>query len=183
MTLAPSKEAALVAAMARGDSSAVAALFDSYGDLLLSVAQRVLGDPRDAEDVVHDAMIEAWAQAATFEPERGSVRSWLVVRVRSRALDRQRALRRRREDAADGGVDESIADVRGEDPTLSADRRRVVLALEGLRPEWRDVLLLAHWEGLSASQIAVHLGLPVGTVKSRTAAALRALRAAVGVAP
>lgn len=183
MTQVLSMEAALVAAMARGDPSAFATLFDLHADLLLSVAQRVLGDPRDAEDVVHDAMIEAWAQAATFEPARGSVRAWLVVRVRSRALDRQRSLRRRREAAAVGGLEESVADLRGEDPTLVLDRRRVALALDGLRPEWRDVLLLAHWEGLSASQIAAHLGLPVGTVKSRTAAALRALRAAVGVAP
>src|SRR5262245_53600870 len=89
---APDSDAARVAEMATGSTEALAALYDSHAAPMFALAQRVLGDRRDAEDLVHDVFLEAWRRASAYDPARGSVRSWLLVRVRSRALDRRRAL-------------------------------------------------------------------------------------------
>src|SRR5215510_10120109 len=87
-------DAALVAAAARGDKPALGVLYDRHARLLLAVGLRILGDRGAAEDVLHDVFLEAWHQAAAFDPARGSVRAWLVTRMRSRALDRRATVSR-----------------------------------------------------------------------------------------
>ncbi|MEZ4468804.1 MAG: sigma-70 family RNA polymerase sigma factor [bacterium] len=83
----------LVLGMAQGDKSALGQLYDRHAPLLLGVALRLLGDRPEAEDLVHDVLIEAWQRADTYDPARASVRSWLLLRLRSRALDRLRSAR------------------------------------------------------------------------------------------
>ena len=89
----------LAAALAAGDQSALAELYDRYGGLAYSVALRVLGDPGRAEDVVQDAFLKVWRGASGFDATRGTLRSWLVAAVRNRAVDllRGRSLHERRE--------------------------------------------------------------------------------------
>lgn len=136
----------------------------------------MLGGRREAEDLVHDVFLEAWRRADGYDPVRGTVRAWLLVRLRSRALDRHRA--ERREPASLDGVgrlDEQVAD--GEDPALAPDRAAVRRALQTLSREQRAILELSYFQGLSSSEIALHTGTPLGTVKSRMANALARLRA------
>ena len=173
------RDVELVVAAAGGDRGALAQLYDRYAALLLGVAQRILGSPREAEDLVHDVFLEAWKQAGHYDASRGSVRTWLLMRLRSRALDRKKsAANRAISMEAPGELAER--EVSPEDPALAPDRTRVRRVLLALPLEQRAVLELAYFAGLSSSEIATRLGTPIGTVKSRVAAALSKLRAELG---
>jgi RNA polymerase sigma-70 factor (ECF subfamily) len=163
-----------VASMARGDNHGLAALYGRYAAVMLATARRILGDPRGAEDVVHDVFLEAWRQAHTYDRGRGTVRTWLLVRLRSRALDRCRAAMIRR----------TVPDVpettpEPGDPSELPDHRTLRAVLQALPAEQRAVLEHAYFAGLSASEIAAELQIPVGTVKSRLGAGLKKLRSAM----
>ena len=165
----------LMERLARGDRAALALLYERHAPLLLALGLRMLGDNREAEDVVHDAFLEAWRAAGDYDRTRGSVRAWLMLRMRSRTLDRIRSAGRRRVVSIDNvSLPESG---NGDSTTSGAERLGVRMSLETLPAEQRRVLALGFYEGLSASEIAERLQVPVGTVKSRTAAALSKLRA------
>ncbi len=166
---------ALVAAVTAGDRQALARLYDRYAPVLMAVGLRVLGVRGEAEDLVHDVFLEAWQRARSYDPARGSVRTWLLVRLRSRALDRFRA--RNRSKLSPPAPPEDERPVRGEDPELAPDRAAVRRALQTLSTEQRVVLELGYFQGLSSSEIALHIGVPIGTVKSRAAHGLARLRA------
>ena len=167
-------DALLVAAVAGGDKAALGALYDRHCRILLALGCRILGDRAVAEDVMHDVFLEAWHQAAGFDPARGSVRAWLVTRMRSRALDRRAASRRQARLAADVGRAEEAA--RGRDGALHGDGERVRSRVADLPAELGAVVELAYFEGLSSTEIAARLSIPTGTVKSRMARALAALK-------
>jgi RNA polymerase sigma-70 factor, ECF subfamily len=164
-----------------GDRAALGQLYDRYGGLMLALARRIMGDARESEDLVHDVFLEAWRQAADFDPERGSVRAWLVLRLRSRALDRRKSAGFARVDSLDADVGLQMRADESEDPALSPDRQAIRKAMAELPSEQRQVLLLGYFEGLSSSEIAERLGTPIGTVKSRVAAAMGRLRSALRV--
>src|SRR5215207_4970336 len=97
-------DAALVAAMARGDRDALSQLYERHSGLLLGLAMRIVRDRREAEDLLHDVFLEAWRSAKDFDPKRGRARTWLAIRMRSRALDLQKSARVSR-NAGDAGLD------------------------------------------------------------------------------
>jgi len=168
-------DAVLVAAMAAGDRAALAELYRRYGGLMLSLALRIVRERNQAEDLLHDVFLEAWRNASAFDPQRGSVRTWLAIRVRSRALDVKKSARVSR-NAGDVGLDS----MSGNAPLPSPDHDRVRAALGLLNNDQRRVLELAYFEGLSCSEMATRLSIPIGTVKSRLAAGLHRLREALG---
>lgn len=165
--------------MARGDRSALALLYDRHARAMLALAQRIVGPGAEAEDVIHDVFLEAWRHSADFDPERGTVKSWLMLRTRSRSLDVQKSARvaRQARSLDDGWLDD-LADQSAQG-AAEPDRMRVRKVLVALPAEQREVLLLGYFEGLSSSEIAARLEVPIGTVKSRVAAALTALRRAL----
>jgi RNA polymerase sigma-70 factor (ECF subfamily) len=169
------EDAALVAAMAAGDKSALAALYERHASLLLGLALKIVRERREAEDLLHDVFLEAWRSAKDFDPKRGRVRTWLAIRMRSRALDLQKSARVSR-NAGDAGL-EVVPDER---EATSPDHGRVRAALKDLGDEQRRVIELAYFEGLSCSEISERIKIPIGTVKSRLAAALGRLRDCVG---
>jgi RNA polymerase sigma-70 factor (ECF subfamily) len=166
----------LIRQVANGDRQALARLYDRYSALLLAVGRRIMGDGREAEDLVHDVFIEVWRAAGDYDGARGTVRAWILMRMRSRALDRRKAPRLARAVAL---VDEGQLEAHtpSEDPHFAPDRVRVRRALADLPPEQRAVLELGYFEGLSSTEIAARIATPVGTVKSRVAAGLAKLRA------
>jgi RNA polymerase sigma-70 factor (ECF subfamily) len=164
-------DAELVASIARGDRGALASLYDRHSGLLLGLAMRIVRDRREAEDLLHDVFLEAWRSAKDFDPKRGRVRTWLAIRMRSRALDLQKSARVSR-NAGDAGLDLLVAD----NQHASPDHARVRAALADLGADQRRVLELAYFEGLSCTEIAERISIPVGTVKSRIAAGLDRLR-------
>ncbi len=163
-------EAALVAAVARGDRAAFAALYRRHSSVLLGVAIKIVGDRREAEDLLHDVFLEAWRAAGEYDPKRANVRTWLALRMRSRAIDVVRSARVAR-NAGDVGIDE-VLDERMHSP----DHLRARRALQTLSSNERQVLELAYFGGQSCSEIAKKLAMPLGTVKSRLADGMKRLR-------
>jgi RNA polymerase sigma-70 factor (ECF subfamily) len=165
----------LVAAAARGDREALAELYDRHAGPMLALGVRILGDRGEAEEMLHDVFLEAWKRAGDYDPSRGSVRAWLMLRMRSRTLDRVRSAARSRTVATDVERTEpaKVGDL--------ADAQRVHGALAELPEEQRRVVELGYFGGLSCSEMAESLGIPIGTVKSRLHAALKKLRAAFRV--
>lgn len=170
------EDATLMTAVAGGDKGCLARLYDRYASVLMAVGVRMLGQRREAEDLLHDVFLEVWRQAGDYDPARGSVRTWILMRMRSRALDRLKSAAHSRSTSLDEAPVHE-APQGGDDPTLAADRSRVRRALTSLPDEQRSVLELAYFEGLSSQEIATRVGVPVGTVKSRVAAGMTKLRA------
>ena len=169
----------LLAAMARGDTGALRSLNARYGGRLAALANRFLGDQADAEEVAADVLWQAWRQAASFDPARGSVASWLVTIARSRSLDRLRARQARRAPAIADADSEPVAD-----PAAALDEahrgRMVRRAIDGLEANQRVVLEMAYFSDLSHAEIAEKLSMPLGTVKTRVRSAMLSLRQALG---
>lgn len=164
----------LVEAVAAGDRAALATLYDRHSGVLFAVARQLLNERAEIEDLVHDVFLEVWKRAHTYDPARASVRRWLLVRLRSRALDRLRSHAFSRRRSLDR--DDRVAP---DDPSQDLDAQRVVGLLAELGDDQRAVVTLAYFDGLSSSEIATELGIPIGTVKSRMAAAMQRLRARV----
>ena len=174
------KDAEVGRRLALGDRSAFEELYDRYATAAFGLALRVTGHNLLAQEVVHDAFMALWQAPEAFNPARGPFRSFFLSLVHHRAVDtvrREERLRRRGERVNPEAVeDEDVAEVVVRDAWLADRRRRVVDALGKLPPEQREVLELAYFRGLTQARIAERTGLPLGTVKTRTLAAMRKLR-------
>ena len=170
---APASDSALIARMVRGDRGAVAELYARHVRALHALAQAMLKSPQEAEDLIQDVFLEAWHRSADYSEARGSVRAWLLMRARSRALDRLKSSGSQRVMT----VETNPLDQTSSAPGDQARLRQIVSQMPDVQ---REVLLLGYFEGLSSAEIAQRLGIPTGTVKSRTRAALGALRASLG---
>jgi RNA polymerase sigma-70 factor, ECF subfamily len=168
-------DASLVRAMAGGDRDALARLYARHAGVLLGLAIRIVRERKEAEDLLHDVFLEAWRCAKDFDPKRGRARTWLAIRMRSRCLDHQKSARVSR-NAGDAGL-EVVPD---ESEKTTPDHGRVRAALAELGADQRRVVELAYFDGLSCTEIAAKLAIPVGTVKSRVAAGLTRLRERIG---
>ena len=165
----------LLRRLARGEEARLGLLYARHADRLLGLALTLLRDRSEAEDAVHDLFVEVWQKAGEYDPRRGTVRTWIVMRLRSRCLDRLRRAKMRRDKTP-----EPVATAaRPEVIEHAADEPRVRAALAGLAEPQREVVLLAYFGGLTSAEIAERLAIPIGTVKSRLRAALIALRSAL----
>ncbi len=168
----------LVEGMAAGNTEALRELSRRYGRALLLVAERILRNEADAEEIATDVLWQAWRQASSFDSARGSVSGWLMVLARSRAIDRLRTSNARRIALADSFVGEPEPD-----PMFgiySGERRKIVkAAVAALRENERKLLELAYFSDLPQSEIATQLGIPLGTIKTRMRGAMIKLRAAL----
>jgi RNA polymerase sigma-70 factor (ECF subfamily) len=176
------EDAALLERVARQDRAAFAALYDRLSPPLYATALRILRDPAEAQDVVHDVFISVWDKAGTFEARRGSAFAWVVTLVRNRAIDRVRARRRRSELLAESvpddlGYTETAPVAAGhESAVANEDAQAVRAAIGTLPPEQRRALELAFFGGLTQEQISQSLREPLGTVKARIRRGLIKLR-------
>ncbi|MBI2516423.1 MAG: sigma-70 family RNA polymerase sigma factor [Opitutae bacterium] len=175
-------QAELLAAMARGDKSALARLYDLLSRPLYSLALRVTNDSAEAQDIVQDVFLQLWHKAADYSPARGSVFAWAATLTRNRAIDRVRMRKRRTEivhaSAADipggeaGAGESDSADILWIKEKAAAVRT----ALASLDTPQRSAIELAFFGGLTQQQIAERLGEPLGTVKARIRRGLLKLR-------
>ncbi len=150
------------------------ALYRSYSGELLGFALNALGERGAAEEVVQEVFTRAWRSADRYDPARGSVRTWLYQIARHAIIDmRRRASARPALAPGEGAADVGASGDSIEQAMLGW---QVAAALERLTPEHRQMIRLAHFQGLSVREIAQRCELPVGTVKSRTWYALRSLR-------
>jgi RNA polymerase sigma factor (sigma-70 family) len=175
---ARSDDDTLLAQIVRGEEAALAELYDRYGRAAYGLALRILRDPALAEDAVQDAFLAVWRTATAFDRRRGSASTWLLTLVHRRSVDVVRREQRRRTEPIDDAPVAS-GDETDEAALLLDERRRVQAALEVLTPNEREAVELAYYGGLTQSEIAERLGVPLGTVKSRMFAGLARLRDAL----
>ena len=168
----------LLARIASGDEAALAALYDRYGRPSYALAVRILRDSQLAQDAVQEAFLGVWRTAAAFDPRRGKASTWLLTLVHRRAVDIVRREDRRRAAPIDDAPVAS-GDATDEAAELLEQRREVQAALAVLTPAEREAIELAYYGGLSQSEIAERLGVPLGTIKSRMFAGLAKLRDAL----
>jgi RNA polymerase sigma factor (sigma-70 family) len=169
---------AILASVARGDDTALAELYDRFGTPAYRLAVRILRDPALAQDAVQDAFLTVWRTAASFDARRGSVSTWVLTLVHRRAVDIVRREDRRRARPLDDAPVAS-GDATDESAELRDERRRVQAALSVLTDAEREAIELAYYGGLTQTEIAERLGVPLGTVKSRMFAGLAKLRDAL----
>jgi len=164
-----------------GERTAFEELYRRYGPAAHGLALRVTGQEALAQEVVHDAFLALWRAPEAYDPARGAFRTFFLSLVHHRAVDtvrREERLHRRSERASnlDPAPGEDVAEDVVEGAYLVQRRREVREALRALPPDQRRVLEMAYFSGRTQVQIAEELGIPVGTVKTRTLAAMRKLR-------
>lgn len=168
-------DVAAVARLAAGDPDGLRELYDRYGKLVYSFAYRLTGDATLSEECVQDVFVALWRRSADFDPTRAKLTTWLFVVARNRAIDLGRQKARRpelRDDLEPAGAAPDPSDL-----AASADEaQRVAEAMAELPEEQFAVLRLAYFDGLSHTEIAERIGIPLGTVKGRLGLALKRLR-------
>jgi RNA polymerase sigma-70 factor (ECF subfamily) len=153
------------------------ALYRTYGSELYGFAVSALGDRGQAEELVQEVFTRVWRHSDSFDPQKASFRTWLYGIARNAIIDLKRrqsvrpALAAHPESEEKGAVDDSFE--------RALLRWQVGAALERLTPEHRQVIRLAHFQGLTLREISERTGIPLGTIKSRTSYALRGLRLAL----
>lgn len=171
----------LVDDIAAGDEQALRALYRLLAPVAYAVALRVTRDAHLAQDAMQEAFTDVWSRADDFDPARSSVRAWVLMLVHRRAVDR---VRREQSDHDRGrawvaGRHERDHDQVADVVELRAEHRRVRAALDDLTPLQREALALAYHGGLTHSEVAARLDIPLGTAKTRIRDALRSLRTAL----
>jgi RNA polymerase sigma-70 factor, ECF subfamily len=180
---AGSEERELIARLQRRDPQALAELYDLYGKLAYSLVLRVVRDQAIAEDLVQETFLRVWNRVHSVDSDKGSIGPWLLAIARNRAIDylRSSAGRERRAVELDE-IDHAPLYREMEAGILISDQaRRVKLAMDKLAPNYRTVMELAYFEGLSQSEMAAKMGQPLGTIKTWVRTALQSLREDLGV--
>ena len=169
-------QARLIEGVAAGDRRQLAALYDQYAQPLYAYGVRRLGDAGLAEELVQLVFMRVWHHASRYDPQRGSVRTWMLAITRNAAIDLHR---RRPRDVPTDPMPERPASEAPEELDRVVRAEVIRAALDRLSTEHRRVLELVYFRGLTQAEAATQLGLPLGTVKSRTFYALKALRLAI----
>ena len=175
----PRTDEELIADLGRGDSEALGLLYDRYRRLAMAVAYRILEDASAAEDCLQDAFVQVWRNHASFHPERGNVKSWLLTIVRNAAIDRHRGREgRARQDRPIDDIEYMLGE--NDDPheqaVESMQSAQIQAAIRTLPDEQRDAITLAFFNGLTHQEIAERMGVPLGTVKGRMRLGLKKMR-------
>jgi len=160
----------LIARLRRADSAALTAVYSRFGDELISLAARLTGSKHEAEDILHD-LIVGLPEAIKSYDERGKLRAWLKRIVVRMSLMRLRAARRRRETALDDATE-----LAARTPPAADTAEVIELALRGLSPAVRAVVVLRFIEGLSHREIADALGISLDASEARLARGIAAMR-------
>jgi RNA polymerase sigma-70 factor (ECF subfamily) len=170
---------ALIQRIAQGDQQALAPLYDETSRFVYALALRILQDYGLAEEATMDVYLQIWRHAHSYAPARGNPSAWLLNMARSRAIDllRRKARKKRLEESleAAGSMVASTHDPE-QASLLGEEQRRAREALAQLNPEQREVIEIAYFAGLSHSEIAELLGLPLGTIKTRIRSGMLKLR-------
>lgn len=172
----------LVARVAGGDQAAFEQLYEQSSPLLFTLVSRIVGNEREAADLLQEVYLEVWRKASNYDHARGTPMAWLVTLARSRAIDRVRALGSRGK-----GVTASLDDTPASDliasntdamDIVAANERQALVwaALKTLPLVQRQAIELAYYEGLTHVEISGRLNVPLGTIKTRIRLAMEKLR-------
>ena len=168
---------ALLALAAREDEEALARIYDRYSRVAYGLALRIVRDQALAEDAVQEAFLTVWRTAGSFRADRAKPSTWILTLVHRRAVDVVRREERRRAAPLEGTEEPDERGLAADEEIELTDRRRIVQeALRQLPDEQREALELAYYGGLTQSELAERLSVPLGTIKSRMFTGLRRLR-------
>ena len=168
---------ALLALAAHEDEGALAELYDRYGRVAYGLALRIVRDPALAEDAVQEAFLTLWRTATSFRSDRAKPSTWILTLVHRRAVDVVRREERRRAAPLETSEEPEAYGPATDEEIELTDRRRIVQeALRQLPDDQREALELAYYGGLTQSELAERLSVPLGTIKSRMFTGLRRLR-------
>ena len=173
----------LLALVADGDQRAFAGLYDTIAPRVLGLIRRVLGDPAQSEEVTQEVFLEIWQSARRYEPNKGSATTWIMTMAHRRAIDRIRASQAGRDRDIRVGIRDFERDYDNvaEQVEIRLENERVRRAMQQLTELQRQAISLAYYEGLTQSEIAERLSVPLGTVKTRLRDGMIRLRDAMGV--
>ncbi len=171
----------LVAAVACGDQQAFDVLYDRTAGQVLGVVRRVVRDPAQSEEVMQEALLEVWREAARYDTELGSAAAWIMMLAHRRAVDRVRAEERSAQRERRAARAQIAYDDVTETVEASLDAERVRRCLDTLTERQRESVTLAYYHGYTYAEVAGLLGLPAGTVKTRMRDGLIRLRDCMGV--
>ncbi len=177
--LGPEESQRLIERLRARDTAALAELYDRYGSLVYTIVLRIARDTATAEDLTQDVFLRVWNRIPTFDVERGSLSSWMLTIARHSAIDflRSRGGKQSRLNLSIDAMERPLAGGNAESELQTAtDARKVRAAMAKLDPKHRELLELAYFDGLSQSELAERLELPLGTVKTWVRTALRQLR-------
>lgn len=181
--VAEPSDAALLAAVARGDQDAFAVLYDRFAGVVYGVVRRTLRDPAQSEEVAQEVLVELWRTANRYDPSRGGVSTWILTLAHRRAVDRVRSeqSRRNRTERLAATDHHRDHDEVAEQVALHLEHEQVRAALDTLTPLQREAVELAYYRGYTYREVAEQLGAPLGTIKTRMRDGLIRLRDALGV--
>lgn len=173
----------LLVRVAGGDQRAFADLYDLLSARVFGLILRVLVNRSQSEEVLQEVFLEVWESAGRFAPNKGQGRTWVLTIAHRRAVDRVRASQSSADrDVRVGMRDLGVAhDSVAEQVELSIEGGKVVTALATLPEPQREALVLSYYGGYSQSEIAVLIGAPLGTIKTRMRDGLSRLRSEMGV--
>lgn len=173
----------LLLRVAQGDQRAFSDLYDHTASRVLGLIRRVLIDAAQSEEVAQEVFLEAWQSARRFDPNKGRALTWLLTMAHRRAIDRIRASQASHDrDTAVGIRDLPTAfDVVAETVEVRVEHERVEVAMKKLSDVQRQAVTLAYFGGLTQSELAAELGIPLGTAKTRLRDAMIRLRDELGV--
>ena len=166
---------ALIRRITGEDRQAFSDFYDRYASLAFALIRRIIIQPAEAEEVLQEVFWQVWMEAGTYDEKRGSPEAWLLNRARSRAIDKLRSIRRRRETFV-APVDERTWQAPPDGTLSTEDGEAVRSALALLPGSQREVIELAFYQGLTQSEIALRLGEPLWTIKTRMRLGLERLR-------
>lgn len=177
------EELQLVARLQRRDPQALAELYDLYGKSAYALVLRVVRNQTTAEDLVQETFLRVWNRVHLLDSEKGSIGPWLLAIARNRAIDYLRSSAGRERNAIELNETEHAGLYREMEAQimLSDQARRVKTAMGKLAPNYRTVMELAYFEGLSQTEMSVKMGQPLGTIKTWVRMALQSLRIELGV--
>jgi RNA polymerase sigma-70 factor, ECF subfamily len=175
-------DSALVRLVADGGQVELGELWRRFSPTLLALGRRILGSTQDAEEVLQEVFVHVWNHADRYDAARSSVSTWLVLIMRSRAIDRLRSrkvVERVHEASQAESIDLHTSPEGAENVLIQQRRDRIRGELSKLPDEQREVLEMAFYEGLTQQEISTRSDTPLGTVKTRTLLAMKKLRKAL----
>lgn len=174
----PRESLELIRRLAAGDSLAFPRFYDLFAPLAYTIALRILRSPQDAQDLLQEVFLQISRQAGNYDLKRGKPEAWVITITKSRAIDKLRS--QRRKDRGTPILEEASRQQAGEKERRGGVDREVKLTIQGVLSELSDIqrtaLELTYFEGLTQTEIAERLNIPVGTVKTRIRDGLKRLR-------
>lgn len=179
----------LLAGISNKDEDALVRLYDKYQRSIYSILVRIVRDEEEAQELLQDVFLQVWEKAALFDKERGNFDTWLFTLAHNKAINTMRSRLFKKRKQEDRSWENDLADLITPATTetrtplaerIEEDDRRVMLgALQKIPQEQREAIALAYYEGLSQSEIAEELGIPLGTIKTRMRQGMIKLRSLV----